>query len=406
MLKYLTLPLALALISQPLAAQTGQECLGRWHFTVPNISQFEWATSNQSVPLRNSASFGYELSTFHDEWRYNRNILLTVSQVTDKAKVFERQTFAFEVPITLERQRLEKDIETNKRRIEGYIRLKKENEELKSRRKKIPEHKIITDKDIQEVKDELKVREAQLAALEQRKITKQPLEVPDAYAIGGPKKWAFLWRNSRTYLFYFSNLGRQAEGLNDTPITLDEVNQTLVAFSPRQLGEVPNEVGYCFPYGYIGDDGNKDYEIKNSFRFTDQPNTLYSIYTGTTRVNDRYTVDTIGFNNDPRLPQYDPAKFALTQLDNLTVPFGQQTITLKGWQISEINPQDPNNPINVYLAWGKLRATAQGQAQPYVGFQIIAYPATKENGLTTNAPSIETAIKRVSPLLKSMQLKL
>jgi hypothetical protein len=58
-------------------------------------------------------------------------------------------------------------------------------------------------------------------------------------------------------------------------------------FRPRKSGEIPTDLGVCFPYGFIADDGKMITDIKQSLRWEDAPGVIYSIQTG--NVTERNT---------------------------------------------------------------------------------------------------------------------
>src|SRR5699024_7038867 len=197
----------------------------------------------------------------------------------------------------------------------------KEQQKMKAQGISIPRAKKLTKEDIEDVKLSLKIAKEELAEMENRKIPQLPLAIEDAYTIAYDKQRAFVRRNNRDYMFYFSTAGRKMLGIEDRAITVEEVNQQLTHFQPRELGEVPTQSGFCFPYGFINDNGRVPYEIKNSFRFTDQPNVAYSIYTGNSLFFSKGQLETHGIARTAPPHIQDPTKFTLENID--------KTITLK-----------------------------------------------------------------------------
>lgn len=96
------------------------------------------------------------------------------------------------------------------------------------------------------------------------------LGIPDAYVLGTEDRphYVLLWRNERVY--YFSV--RKTAPKNAAGLIKDLVSR----FQPRQLFEVPEGNGFCFPYGFIRDDGTAPYAMKNNARFSQSPSTLFS----------------------------------------------------------------------------------------------------------------------------------
>lgn len=54
----------------------------------------------------------------------------------------------------------------------------------------------------------------------------------------------------------------------------------IAVFKPREFGQVPKDLGICIPYGFIPDDGKTSVKVKQSIRFADAPNVLYTLNTG------------------------------------------------------------------------------------------------------------------------------
>lgn len=96
------------------------------------------------------------------------------------------------------------------------------------------------------------------------------LGIPDAYVLGTEERphYVLLWRNERVYYFSVRKTApKQAAAL---------IKDLVSRFQPRGLFEVPEGNGFCFPYGFIRDDGTAPYSIKNSARYSQSPLTLFS----------------------------------------------------------------------------------------------------------------------------------
>ena len=164
------------------------------------------------------------------------------------------------------------------------------------------------------------------------------------------------------------------------------------------------------------DDGTPDYEIKNAFRFKDQPNVLYAIYTGSIRrhgdantIESKLPVARYGLEPIRLVMPLEPENYRRITDFKQTVPFGNQQMEITGVIFTEKQPEDPQHPEYVYFLGGQIRNTyknTEAADKPYIGFQISAFPRDEKKGLITKAPSPEEAIQRVIPLLKSMHLGL
>lgn len=133
------------------------------------------------------------------------------------------------------------------------------------------------------------------------KIYEHDLGIPDSHILGS-KNIPFhvlLWRNQRVYYFTFSK---------PTENSAQRIKDLIARFRTRELYEVPNEPGICFPYGFIADDGKTAYELKNSLRFTRTPNVIFSLLTAS--ANDPWqTRPTSGLYDSDFRPGYDRQKW-------------------------------------------------------------------------------------------------
>lgn len=133
------------------------------------------------------------------------------------------------------------------------------------------------------------------------KIYEHDLGIPDSHILGS-KNIPFhvlLWRNQRVYYFTFSK---------PTENSAQRIKDLIARFRTRELYEVPNEPGLCFPYGFIADDGKTAYELKNSLRFTRTPNVIFSLLTAS--ANDPWqTRPTSGLYDSDFRPGYDRQKW-------------------------------------------------------------------------------------------------
>lgn len=91
---------------------------------------------------------------------------------------------------------------------------------------------------------------------------------------------ALLWRDSRAYRFTVT----QVDPSNGTSEALEELmskaREVLAKFRPRAQFEIPQEKGFCLPFGFIADNGTTDYAITLAWHPVNNPNLLYSLSLG------------------------------------------------------------------------------------------------------------------------------
>ncbi len=399
------LTLAIALVSPLLQAKPAEECLGRLVFTVPDINNFEWAVVQDETAY---SAFSKKIYTGDSNWYYDQ-FLITSTTPTEK-RWFDYQFKNYEISRRVRINGIEKELETTKSLLKHLTKLRKKQQQELAQGKTFKHYEIIQEEEIKKYQYAVNNLQEQLDYLAKHPLIKVPLDYPDAFTVYNDT--AYFWRDNRIYTF--ANTTRKAPPLS-------ELNQRLAGFSPRQLGEIPKSLGFCFPYGFMADAGDTDYEIKNAFRFKDQPNVLYAFYTGTVRHGK------IDILNNPMLVELGKvAKYGFAdngislKIANFQDHKQQQTISLG--ELGEIeltidsmiekNPVDPKDPVTAYIITGAIRDTYDNKVadktKPYIGFQIYGYPKNtgEDYNLPQNPPTPEQAIEKVMPLVKTLRLGL
>lgn len=399
----LLLPLTLSLAVTLVQAKPAQECLGRLTFTIPNSNNFEWALADgDTPPMANSAGFGGDMRMLYDQWDYSTNLSIMSTRPSDGV-AFQRQWRSY-MPGNIELMEQRKKASAWKEIAEELKEKQKEQQAKLARGEEVSKYKIVTNEGIE---DAIKTRDeaqAKLNEMENRQIPVVKLDniADEAYTVNYPQQRAFVRKNGRDYMFYMSNLGKAKWGLPETDVTVEQIHDVLKRFQARQLGEVPKTIGYCFPYGFINDNGNEDYAIKNSFRFKDQPNIAYVIYTGNNTRLSKGKIATHGVMHT-RIPPI-PKGYKGTPVNQTITLKNGYTLELKGWQITEEKPQDPKQPEHHYWVYGELKGEATAQNNPFVAIQIDAFIKNPEQGRPNNAPLLEQAIKRLIPVLETIKI--
>src|SRR5699024_11335976 len=100
----------------------------------------------------------------------------------------------------------------------------------------------------------------------------------------------------------------------------------------------------------------------------------------------------------------DPTKFTLENIDKTITLKNGATLQFNGWNASENNPADSKHPRHYYWLWGKLSSPQTAHNEPFVVVQIRAFDKDEQDGRPHYAPPLATAIKRLKPVLESLQI--
>ncbi|PNG05222.1 hypothetical protein CXK94_20560 [Stutzerimonas stutzeri] len=213
------------------------------------------------------------------------------------------------------------------------------------------------------------------------------LGIPDAYFLGdhvSPGR-AILWRNNRVYSFAFSQAG---------PDSAARIKALVERFQPRDLYEVPKGPGFCFPYGFIADDGQTAYSIKNSLRFTRTPNVIFTLIAAS--ANDPWqTRPTEGTYDTDYRPGYDASRWKKTSfIERLYL--GKRLAGLEGWRL---DPKPGSGEQE--RAWFAL-AHRGGTGSPLLAVQMFTFQKGTDD-LTELTPPPEEVIPRFRKLSESIK---
>ena len=362
---------ALCLFSSPiLADQPRQECLGRHVFEVPEDMQ--WAVFHPEYIYRVSEGgghgFGRKVGAKGDSVVYSPyGAIIKVSDIVESSEFEAAANYQLGTG-RLNQKRILENIETDKRRLAKLPRMGYGPEV------------------IQQLEDEIAELEAQVPlAL----YTVHDLGIPDAYFIGGrgDPTHAYLYRNNRVYYFVMRRAGD-----NGTEAFLDLMSR----FQPRELYEVPEGPGICIPYGFIADDGKAPYSIKNSLRFTQTPNVVFTLLTAS--ASDPWNTSSTStlYDTDFR-PGYDRQKWAWREYVQSS-HLGRHKVNLLGWTL-EPKPDSGEQE----RAWFGF-AEHGGLLSPLLAVHMLTFQKGTDD-LTEHTPPMDTVLPRWEALARTLHLK-
>ncbi|MCL2590859.1 MAG: T6SS immunity protein Tli4 family protein [Betaproteobacteria bacterium] len=172
----------------------------------------------------------------------------------------------------VEIQRARRDIETYKGMVEDRIKIiEKQKADPKPRDPNGPP--LVTEENVQRWRDKIKETETYIAAWE---ASPDGAWLDDnTYYYGG---WLWLWREPRIFRIRLNDVAIP-EGKTRREMTLAFASR----FQTRQLGEIPNEPGYCVPYGFIRGISTIPYSSQTTLRLKEEPGVLYTVRIQTDR---------------------------------------------------------------------------------------------------------------------------
>ena len=359
----LLVPAGLALADTP-----RQECLGRLTFTVPEDMQWAVYRADHTLLITEGGGHGFTRKIFSsgDVASYDYDgLTIRVSDIVDR-DTFDGAALSLKEKITRNQERLMKKKSTFERILD---RFKKDGYEAKH---------------ISDIENEIKGIEQKIPVIH---VHDYDLGIPDAYFLGGhiaPDE-ALLWRNNRVYSFSFSQAG---------PDSVERIKALLARFQPRNLYEVPKGPGFCFPYGFIADDGRTAYSIKNSLRFTRTPNVLFTLIAAS--ANDPWqTKPTRGTYDSDYRPGYDASKWRKTSFIERLHP-GKRLAGLEGWRL---DPKPGSGEEE--RAWFAL-AHVGGLLSPLLAVQMSTFQRGTDD-LTELTPPPDDVIPRFRALSESLE---
>ena len=352
------------------AETSRQECVGRLTFAVPEDMQ--WAVAPNKNLGRITQGIGQAFNErmlvgqWHGTYGYGSDAVhISVSDKISRRKFEDRFTYDREMP-SLAEMDIRKDIETHEDMIKE---LKKDG---------------YPTEDIARVEVKLKQLEKQLS---DAPTVEYDLGIADAhfrgdkYGIGS----AVLWRNERVYAFRFSG--------NDFDDP-ERIKAFIARFQPRELYAVPKGPGFCFPYGFIADDGKTTYTTKNSLRFTRTPNVVIAIINAAAG-DPAETKPTLGTYNNDYMPGYDARNWKKTEyLEPLHI--GSKKANLIGWRL---DPKPGSNKQD--RAWFGLAHTG-GLLNPLIAIQVSTFEQGTDDLKDPTSPP-EEVLPSLKALTKSLK---
>ncbi|MBX9409900.1 hypothetical protein K5E40_30105 [Pseudomonas baetica] len=356
---------SLLLAAQSASADaTLRECLGRTKFQSPEA--FEWATfpiERSNIKGAGGHVFSKNVHAVGDYVSYDYDELtVRVSDITTREE-FDRQRNAIVHETEMYKNRLKEKLDTNK-------------------------HLLVSIKEMNYLPDTIQKQEAIIKNLEEQipKIKKHEhdLGIPDSHVLGSEKTpYEFLlWRNNRVFYFH---MNKPAEN------TAQRIKDLATRFEARDLYQVPEGPGVCMPYGFIHDNGNTGFNVKNSLRFTSTPNVIMSLINASQGEQAKPTEGT--YDTDYR-PGYDAENWKKSKIMEKFY-IGKRMTTLEGWRLDP-RPESAEQD----RAWFAI-AHVGGLVSPLIAAQMFTFQKGTD-GLKDLTPAPEAVIPKFLKLTQSI----
>lgn len=372
-------------------AGSKQECLGRLVFDLRG--ELQWGVSAPTRSRENRLGFGGQLDGGQDKYVSVDDVSVVVSAPATWKQIegMERLLASDKVDSVAQYKALnESDQRANEER---STRLADRNINLSAH------EKVELLSSVEESNNLISRRDSIITAL-QKDWHPMDLGLPDSLGYAaGPNLYAFLLRDGRAYQF-MSNGGEGGLRFEERrQAFLDLLKQ----FRARKLYELPSTPGICIPYGFIPDNGRRNFRMEVSFRYSDQSGVIYTI--GTAVVGDK------------KEPAFDRAS-SIAGAANL-VPWnermaasgiGPRNATIGAlpahqgafsWNVAHFDKP----PARTFIVYTGYPGWGYSQVLPAITVDMRGITKEQESTLKANPPSLEKSMLRLDALIKSIRLR-
>jgi len=358
-----------------------QECIGRLVFDVPR--DMEWGILS---PNAADQEFGFSggIKAGNEEIRIGRLRINIVTNVEPTAVARMMETHEVEKRLAI--RHLEEEIKSDQDSVR-YLTRNPNNEDITAIKKTISA-----------LNNTIQTNSKLLQALPSLWST-YSLDIPDsaAYNAGG-NLYAYVWRDGSIYRF------KDTEGENDPPVEVRKpIFDALVKrFRARKLYEIPKELGICFPYGFVPDDGTTPYAVYASIRYTDTPTVVYGMGT---EIGEEPGPEPVGYTaqlraeigqagglEDRNVKRFGPSKVKIGAID--ATQGGVSCILKEG-----------ASTLETYLAYTGTMGREGSQMFPAISLDMWTYTRNQSSAIRSNPPPFKESKARYDDFLKSLRFR-
>lgn len=335
------------------------ECLGRSQFDMPPDTVW-----HLKVPYDDSISYSPIDPWFGDQIHYGSAPLDSIYQLVNikvspktTRKLFD-QAVRIEVPSKQEAQLrvLESHIKARDKQLDeenadwdqhyeeirtlkdNYQRYRKMFADIFSLKDIIHDFEQ-TGRPVEKLKVELATYEKEVATLptDERYEKERAFELglPDAAGAWHPDKLiVHLWRKERIYTFEFGP--RNSEFKSSFEAIEPLARDLLARFRPRAEFEIPEETGFCIPFGFIADDGKPHYDLMIAWHPADNPYLLHNLKLSD---NPGHMLELLPMLTKRMMANPYPGAIDIDNFGPRRIDIGNSKGTLTGRRIQAIEPE-------------------------------------------------------------------
>lgn len=161
------------------------------------------------------------------------------------------------------------------------------------------------------------------------------LGLPDAAGAWHPDKLiVHLWRNERIYTFEFGP--RDSEFKSSFEAVEPLARDLLTRFRPRAEFEIPEETGFCIPFGFIADDGTPHYDLMIAWHPAANPYLLHNLKLSD---NPGHMLELLPMLTKRMMGNPFPGAVSIDNFGPRRIDIGNSRGTLTGRRIQAIEPE-------------------------------------------------------------------
>ena len=210
-----------------------------------------------------------------------------------------------------------------------------------------------------------------------------------------------------SYVYIFESERRVVEE-GGKPFHREDFIKLLKSFRLRRNNEIPNDLGFCIPFGFIADNGTTASDIKQSLRWPDAPGVLYTIETGNVKENQlksptfnaaiKAGLGLFGTQAEENIKPHVSKRIGprLYKIGGLTAQQGGIVFNVKK---ADAAPYQTYSVVTGYSGW------LGTDVLPYILVEMNSHTIERAPELKQNPPTFEKSFSRLETLLKSMYLR-
>lgn len=211
---------------------------------------------------------------------------------------------------------------------------------------------------------------------------------------------AYLWRNQRLYTITL-NLKKESRSKEQLQAALITAANN---FRVRDLFEIPDEIGICFPYGFIKDTGTEYFHVRSIFRYKDRPSVAFIMLT---EIVTDFGAEPTVFNAAARaIPKSsifrEYEKKIARRVGPHSVKIGPLNAQQGGFGVNVEGSDGPTETYDVYTGYAGYE---DSQVLPTITVNMLSTTQEKSPILKSDPPPFDESYSRLTTLLNSINLR-